>query len=245
MYQGDRDALLSACHVLFGHRMDPPFLLHLRESGVRSAWRRKALQTHPDRTVDGAAKPGHAEAFIEARRAYGVLLEFLARRGQGREPAARAAHAPARPPHRPPAERTRAHRRGQSRPQPSVPFRRLRLGEFLYHARVIPFATLIEALVWQRRQRSRFCEVGQRWGLLSEPDVAQLLGRRLPHERVGAAAERLRLLTSFQVRTVLAFQRSRQEPLGSYFVSHGLLTPQQLERHLRLLEDHNRAVRRR
>ncbi|HEY5998422.1 MAG TPA: hypothetical protein VI078_03865, partial [bacterium] len=69
--------LLEACRVLFGHRLDPGFLGHLQESGLRAAWRRAALRWHPDRVPEAAARRRHADRFIEARQAYGVLRDFL------------------------------------------------------------------------------------------------------------------------------------------------------------------------
>ena len=76
----------------------------------------------------------------------------------------------------------------------------------------------------QRRQRERFCEIVLRWSYLSEVQVQTLLARRLPLERIGETAQRLRLLTPLQVRLVLTFQQMRQEPLGKLFVRRGLLT---------------------
>lgn len=229
-------ALIEACRVLFGRDFDPSFLGHLQEGGLKAAWRVKALETHPDRSAH--RRSGHHDAgdFIAARRAYALLQDHLGRRGVRSAPAAHrpsrtaAAGRPARPAPRP---------RGPHGAAALVPRRRLRLGEFLYHSRVIPFSTLIEALIWQRRQRDRFCEICRRWGHLSEAQVRLLLAERLPHEQVGATAQRLRLLTSFQVRTILAFQRSRQQPIGRYFVSHGHCSPAALAALIGRLERHN------
>jgi len=239
--------LLEACRILFGRELDPSFLGQLQESGLRAAWRLKALQTHPDRVADRAAKRRHTEHFIEARRAYGLLQEHLGRRARHGAPAAnRAPHAAAtnRPPARPRPPGAAARRHVDHRAGPAVPRRRLRLGEYLYHARVIPFSVLIEALVWQRRQRDRFCEVGRRWGYLSDTEVRLLLSQRRLHELVGATARRLQLLTSFQIRTVLAFQQSRQQPIGNFFIRRGHLSPADLHSLLQRLDRHNTAFSR-
>jgi len=237
-----RTELLEACRILFGRELDQSFLGCLQESGLRSAWRLKALQTHPDRVADRAAKHRHTERFIEARRAYGLIQEHLGRRARhGATAENRAPHAAAtdRQPARPRPPGAAAHRHCDHRDALAVPRRRLRLGEYLYHARVIPFSALIEALVWQRRQRDRFCEVGRRWGYLSDAEVRLLLSERRPHEQVGATAQRLQLLTSFQVRTVLSFQQSRQQPIGSFFVHRGHLSPAALHSLLQHLDRHN------
>lgn len=240
------EELLEACRLLFGARLEPAFLEHVQESGLRAAWRRKALQTHPDRTTDGPTKLRNSERFIEARHAYGLLREYLG----SRSPAAARAPAPCahrqgkRPPPRPRPQRSSTHRPEERCPVAGVPRRPLRLGEFLYHSRVIPYSALIETLVFQRRQRERFCEIVLRWSYLSEGQVRCLLARRLPLERVGETAQRLRLLTPLQVRLVLTFQRMRQEPLGKLFVRRGLLTTQCLAEQLARLHDHNSSRRR-
>ncbi|HWR98704.1 MAG TPA: hypothetical protein VN317_09820 [Candidatus Methanoperedens sp.] len=237
--------LLEACRVLFGREFAPASLEFIREAGLRAAWRRRAFQTHPDRIVEQAAKRRHSDRFIEARRAYGVLLEHLVRRTQHGAPAAgRAPHSggAGRPPARPRPPGDTARRVCDHLIAPAIPRRRLRLGEYLYHARVISLSTLVDALVWQRRQRDRFCEVGRRWGYLSETEMRLLLARRRPNEQIGATAQRLRLLTSFQVRTVLWFQQSRQQPLGSFFVLRGHLSPTALDSLLRRLHRHNASL---
>ena len=249
MREACQDQLLEACRVLFGARLDPSFLEHVQESGLRAAWRLKALQTHPDRTTDRATKIRNNERFIEARHAYGLLKEYLGRRGVRRDtPAARSPgstpHRPApRPPQRPRPQRPAPNRPADHRPVAGVPRRRLRLGEFLYHSRVITYSALIETLVFQRRQRERFCEIVLRWRYLSEEQVRSLLDRRLPLERIGESAHRLRLLTPLQVRLVLSFQQTRQEPLGKLFVRGGFLTSPHLEEQLSRLINHNSSLR--
>ena len=242
-----RSELLEACRLLFGADFDPSFLDHVQEPGLRAAWRLKAFQTHPDRTTGPAAKIRNSDRFIEARRAYGLLQEHLGRRGSHRNPLTAqtfsGAHRPEqRPPqrHRPP--RPASHRAGEQRPAAGVPRRRLRLGEFLYHSRLITFSALVEALVVQRRQRERFCEIVLRWSYLSGDQVRNLLARRLPSERIGETAHRLGLLTPVQVRLVLTFQQMRQEPLGKLFVRRGLLSTRRLEEQISRLTRHNAAV---
>jgi len=248
MREASRDELLEACCLLFGTRLDHSFLEHVQESGLRAAWRRTALQTHPDRTTDGVGKIRNGERFIEARRAYCLLQEYLGGRAAHRDPAATrpagpGAHRPAqRPAQRSHPQRPAPHRHGERRPAATVPRRRLRLGEFLYHSRVITFSALIETLVSQRRQRERFCEIVRRWCYLSEPAVQTLLARRRPLERIGETAERLRLLTPLQVRLVLRFQQLHQEPLGELFVRRGLLTARHLEEQLSRLVAHNASL---
>jgi len=52
----------------------------------------------------------------------------------------------------------------------------------------------------------------------------------------------LGLLSPFQVKTLLFFQRSQQERLGQYFVVHQLLSKDNLERFVADLQEHNARV---
>jgi hypothetical protein len=249
MSEARRDELLEACRLLFGVSLDASFLDHVQEPGLKAAWRLKALQTHPDRTIDRAAKATSNERFIEARAAYGLLREYLGRRGlrgdaAPRRPAGPGAYRAGQRPAPRPRPRYASQRPADARPLVAIPRRRLRLGEFLYHSRMITFPALIETLVHQRRQRERFCEIVVRWNYLSPSQVRALLLHRRPLERIGEAAQRLRLLSPAQVRLVLTFQRMCQEPLGKLFVRRGLLTDLLLEEQLARLLDHNASLRR-
>ena len=238
MGDSGRAGLLEACRVLFAGDPEPAFLHRVRPDGLRSAWRRRALATHPDRVTEPDLKQLHTERFLEASRAYELLRAFVDRRDQP----------PRRPrtvPVRSRGDRPRATA-GAPRPQrgtppaaAGLPRRRLRLGEYLCHVRLISLRDLIEAVVWQRRQRERFGEISRRWGLLDEERSVLLLVGRAPGERIGAAARRLGLLSETEVRVVLGFQRRRQPPLGSYFVLQGLLSPPALGAQLARLAAHN------
>jgi hypothetical protein len=107
---------------------------------------------------------------------------------------------------------------------------------------LISYRTLIEALVWQRRQRPSIGETAQRWGWLNETAIRTILNQR-GNRRFGEKAVDLGLLTPFQVRTLLFYQRSRHQRLGQYFVQKGLLSPADLDELVRQLEAHNSRVR--
>jgi hypothetical protein len=232
--------LCAAWRTLFGPGPDAPPLSTLSPPALRRAWRQQALRTHPDRVTDPAGKRRATEEFIEASRAYELLASFVSA-GPPRR-AARAAARPSPQAHarpRPPGEPAR--RRPRAAAGAGFPRRRLRLGEFLYRSRVITFESLIAALLWQRRQRERFGEICQRWGLLGPVEAALLLERRTPGEPVGRTARRLRLLTEAEVGAVLSFQRRRQRPLGEYFLEQGLLTRLALRALLARHDAHNAA----
>src|SRR6056297_2660936 len=82
---------------------------------------------------------------------------------------------------------------------------------------------LIKGLVWQRSQRPPIGKLAQRWGWLTEQQVAEILSHRGPSRRFGQKAVELKLLQVVQVEALLFHQRSQQQRLGQFFVIRGLL----------------------
>lgn len=247
-----RQELFNACQVLFGREVDVSvgFLNYLQLSGVKSAYRRKALETHPDRA---AALSGDtrdmAEGFKALNEAYKRLSSYvenpslfliddekdgpLARwplyRGQsiaktvaGQEP-------------RRPGE-------GKYHTGP-MPASSQPLARFLYYSGAISYETLIAALVWQRMQRKLLGALAARKDWLSEKDALKTVVSRLPGEKFGECAVRRGLLTVQQVELLLGEQK-RLPLIGSYFCANGLLTPGELGEFLARQYSHNRTPRR-
>ncbi len=210
--------ILVACRVLFGPQvqLSGEFLLYLQEGGVKSAYRRRAKEVHPDAVADEE----RVEDFRQLARAYQEVLGFLRLRDRGSEPVPKVTP-------RPPGT------------GPFPPLRPLEFGQFLIARGVIPLRALAEALVWQRGQRPAIGIIACRWGWLSQENLARILGSRQQHGRFGEKAVRLGLLTPAQVRTLLFFQRSRQKKLGAFFIEKGLLTPDELDL---LLAEHRRQT---
>ncbi len=156
--------LFKACESLFGTDIDVSveFLRYLKPAGVRAAYRKKAMETHPDRAavLDGQAD-FMADRFKEISLAYRLLSEFLAApekysldeqgalyRRRRTRPAARADAAA------PPAEPLYTGR---------IPARRLLFGQYLYYAGRISLSALVKAVVWQRLQRPSVGALAQSW----------------------------------------------------------------------------------
>lgn len=80
--------LYQACQVIFGPELDisREFLEYLQLSGVKSAYRKRAMETHPDR---GAAVEGlllsqpSVELFHNVQQAYENLVNYLKARENG------------------------------------------------------------------------------------------------------------------------------------------------------------------
>jgi hypothetical protein len=83
-----RQELFDACQILFGTELElsNEFLDYIQESGLKSAYRKKAFETHPD-TIIGQDKPDNikncADMFLQVQQAYENLTKFIDARSKG------------------------------------------------------------------------------------------------------------------------------------------------------------------
>jgi hypothetical protein len=252
--------LIDACATLLGAqaRRGGQIPLHqLDVSVIRRAYRRLAVTTHPDAAARAGARPGSVDGkrFIEASRAYELLMGYLlAQGGRARAPAA-SVHT-VRP--RPTPETGRSTgEKSSNGPRKSgdagtaktgksplhyhgaLPRRRLRLAEFLYYSGRVSWQSLISAIVWQRAARPRFGELAREMRALTRQELTKVLGARRRHEQTGDTARRLRLLTAEEVAQILRMQRARHKPIGRYFVEKERMPRVELTMILRELFRHN------
>lgn len=179
---------------------------------VREAFRRRALETHPDRAAAlGRSEASLAEEFRQLLEAYRVLSSE--ERAPGAQPA-RSADRPSRTP------QDHLHRA-------TLPRRPLLFAEFLYYSGRVSWRNLVEAVSWQRRQRPSIGRIAVEWGHLSEGEVREIMERR---RRDGAAAEpfgeyarRTGFLSTAQLLALLGRQRRQQRRIGQFFVESGLV----------------------
>ena len=231
-------AILDACRILFGDEVNlgPEFLGYLQPSGAKSAFRIQAKLHHPDHFADAApeVKARQTERFREIHQAYNLLSDFLARRHHLRPRTSTRASTGPRPDHAArPARATAPHDPASIPPLP------LEFGIYLYYRGKIDYRNLIEALVWQRRQRPALGIIACQWGWLTEEKVRRVLGHRGSGGRFGRKAVGLGLLNPLQVEALLRHQRSHQQRLGQYFVDHGLINTAEADLLARELERHN------
>ena len=229
--------LLEACALLLGastRTAGAAYLQQLDPATVRRAWRALAVSSHPDAARRGGVKSGTNDdrRFIEASRAYELVMGYLLSRPASPFSSARASKRPA--PEKPAEKRGGAlYYRGM------VPRRRLRLAEFLYYTGRVSWQSLINAVVWQRKAQPRFGELARELRSISSQDLARLLGSRLRHEQMGETAQRLRLLSAAEVERILRLQRARKRPIGRYFLEKESMTSATLVSLLRELHRHN------
>ena len=238
-------ALLNACRTLFGQDacLSPEFLAALQPSGARTAFRNQAKVHHPDAHAGSSphVRQQQTERFREIHQAYHLLIAFLEKRHHPRPTAS--------PPR---SASTAAHWWGsaprqerRNRPQPgprSIPAIPLEFGMYSFYQGKITYQQLIEALVWQRRQRPALGVIAQQWGWLSETRVAQILGHRGQAVRFGKKAIELGVLKARQVEALLTYQQSQQKRIGAYFVEQGWLSEDEAEQVSRQLKTHNSQV---
>jgi hypothetical protein len=229
-------AILDACRTLFGDEVNlgPEFLGYLQPGGAKSAFRTQVKQHHPD-CFPGAPPEVRARQtahFREIHQAYHLLASYLDQRGRGRPPAI-----PVKP--SPPPSQPRQHNKTDIRGIPPLP---LEFGLFAYYREKIAYRDLIDALVWQRRQRPALGVLACQWGWLSEIKVRRILGHRGTGGRFGRKAVELGLLSPLQVEALLRHQRSHQRRLGQYFVDRGIMTATEADALAIDLQRHNAWV---
>lgn len=275
--------LFRSCEIIFGPELtiSREFLDYLQLSGIKSAYRKRAMETHPDRAAlenDRVQRQRH-DLFHSVQEAYENLITFLdakekgyclpapARQAQPRTQPPR----PAQPkPHRPqqakahqakaaPRQQARANAQtkagsGNTASKPTMfwnteslyqgplPNRRLLLGHFLYYSGLINWRTIIQALIWQRTERPRLGEIGQRFGLLNETDVVQILRNRPTLQPFGQTAMDMGLLSQPQLQMLVAHQKRLQKKFGEFFLEKRILEPNELRALLQQYQEHNASI---
>lgn len=228
--------VMKACRTLFGPEPDigRGFLLYLQPCGVKSAYRKKAKETHPDffYTEDRSVQQQKTALFRKIMEAYEIVNRFLKERQKGLwVPGKDTAPASAR-----------KHNNDAYYYRGPVPFYHFEIGSYLFYSGHISYLQLIEALTWQRMQRPIIGSVALRWGWLAKPAIERITATGNAPGRFGEKAVHLGLLSDFQVRTLLWYQRSKQERIGKYFIMKKILTSDQLDHFVQKLHEHNSRV---
>ncbi len=237
--------VFDACGLLFGSKVEISldFLKYLELSGLRSAYRKKALETHPDRArALGRDEAKMSDRFREVTLAYENLIPIVRNKGvvplQGQSIAN--------------TNNEEAKAGCQTKKDFSelfytreIPKRELLLGQFLYYSGLISWRTLIRAITWQRKQRPLIGQIALDWKMISRNEIQSILMRRNLKGRFGERAIRLGYLSRFQLMALLGKQRNLQSPIGEFFVNEGILHIQDMEVMTERQKIHNRNVCRR
>ena len=250
MYFHSETALFNACRTLFGKdvTLSHEFLDYLQPSGAKAAFRCQAKVHHPDAYANSSTQicKQQTERFREIHQAYKLVIDYLEKRHGNRPKVASARPSQATSYRVRSANRQRAQQRPHPQPRPSsIPAIPLEFGMFSYYLGRVSYRQLIEALVWQRRQRPTLGVIAQKWGWLSDAKVAKIMGHRGHSLRFGKKAVELGYLKPHQVEALLHYQRSLQQRIGQYFIDKGLLTQAEADQVSQSLKTHNDQVSRR
>lgn len=230
----------EACRVLFGPEVEisVDFLKYLQPDGLRSAFRRKALETHPDLSNAFQKEKRHMnDLFIEVTSAYHKLRPLVG----GKAPFLIQNDATESAPH----HKKRAQKKHDfSRPinTKSIPKRKLLIGQFLYYSGLISWQSLIDAIVWQRKHRPRIGEIALKWNMLSDRDVQEILQWKGMKEKFGERALLMGYLNRFQLMALLGKQRNLKYPIGEYFVRQNILHSELVEIMVQKHRLHNKRM---
>jgi len=115
----------------------------------------------------------------------------------------------------------------------------LLFGEFLFYSGVISWEALIEAIVWQRRQRPRIGEMAVREGYARPEEIRRVALAKKLGTPLGEAMVRAGLLGRREVERLVRRQRLRQRLLGEFFRSRSLLRREDLNSLAGALLRHN------
>jgi hypothetical protein len=246
--------LYNACHVLFGSGIDvsADFLRYLQMPGLKAVYRRRALETHPDRAAVLSRPAVDMEThFKEVNAAYQELHTFLENpsqfsliddrfRKESKQPSGKM-H---------PRQRTQkkyadptADRYRRQLFRGNIPSRELLFGQYLYYYGSISYKQLIDAIIWQKIKRPLVGCIAIRLGWLYEDEIDEILKLRRWGEKFGEVALRGGYLTSDNLRIILTRQRLLQPRIGKYFIESNILPTSFVEKLAEALRRHNRQFK--
>jgi hypothetical protein len=232
--------LLHSCRILFGPeaQITPQFLGYLQPAGVKTAYRKLAMETHPDRAQHiGVDEAILEERFKEVNRAYEQIFSYV------REPdryiltmPTGSFYHPDRPVTKPPSSPSQ---------HPYfytgvIPSRKIFIGQFLYYSGIISMRQMFGAVGWQKIQRPRLGDIARNLRWLTPLDIQNILHHRNRGELFGEFALRTGLLSYYQLLVLLGRQKKLQPRIGDYFIEKGILYPKKLDALEAALKEHNR-----
>lgn len=244
--------LFQACETIFGPevKVSYDFLEYLQPIGIKTAFRKRAFETHPDRAMAlGALHQDLNAEFINVRQAYERLLSFVENKNGNSLNAhlfkgfrTRQSSYFSAGQHNG-GQKKNHHKRFKNHPDHfytgGLPKGNLMFGQFLYYSGLISFRTLIEAICWQRRQRPLIGQIAVAWGLISYPDVLRILTIRTFDEKFGECALRSGYISNFEQFALIGKQKRLQRPFGEYFIENGILSSADLTGIARKQQLHN------
>jgi len=241
----NRTELYDACKTIFGPEISvsDDFLRYLQPFGLKTAYRKRAFETHPDRArAVGDHGPDMHRRFQQVRSAYEALRHYVENRSRriAGEPVfngRRRQHYAGRHTSQRGARRAADHYYHGRLPQ-----RSLLLGQYLYYSGRISWRNLIDAIVWQSAQRPKVGQLALQAGIMSNQQVVTVLSQRALNERFCDCAQRFGFISIRQRASLIGRQRKMQRCIGEYFVENGLITSRDLSDLVAAQHTHNKRA---
>jgi hypothetical protein len=264
-YTISKTNLINDCYLLFGSNVfnHVDFLRGLSPSELKTAYRKKALETHPDRARTlGRSEDTMDDRFKEVITAYErlnsivqggkiyILRDEVPRKENARktyhhtQTKQKSASGFSYTANAGKTEYTQMAKRSVSDRfyDGNVPERELLIGQFLYYSGLISWKTLCDAVYWQRKQRPIIGKIALDWGILSLDDIKKILTGRSYKIKFGEYALRNGFITHFEHLAIIGRQKKLQPPIGKYFIQQGVLVNTELKEMIESLKQHNRKV---
>lgn len=233
--------LFHSCEIIFGPELtiSREFLDYLQLSGIKSAYRKRAMETHPDRAAlenDRVQRQRH-DLFHSVQEAYETLITFLEAKEKGYclPPPARQAQPrtqPFRPaPAKPPRPRPAHAKQGASGPRPQARAGGQTKADFR-NASSRPAVFWDTESLYQGPLPNRRLLLGHFLyysGLINWRTIIQaLIWQRTERPRLGEIGRRFGLLNEEDVVEILR-NRPILQPFGETAINLGLLSHPQLQ----------------
>ena len=246
--------LIRSCHILFGLEVQatPAFLNYLQISGIKTAFRQKAFATHPDIVTRDSSLVTNcsSHSFQDVKEAYDLLTGYIHRREKsshlhkpyGSAPFTRQNYSACNGNRNDTVFSSSARMSGKNIPpgtgfqnnrtrsffQGTLPPYPLLFGRFLYYSGIISWFNISQALVWQKTQRPLVGELSRKLGWLTMLETMQIL-KNGKNCQFGETAVQMGFLSDLQIRSILLRQKQLHKKIGSFFLEHDILTPEELQ----------------
>lgn len=244
--------LFNDCYLLFGPNVGLPvgFLKNLLASELKTAYRKKALETHPDRAkVIGVDENETEELFKRVTLAYERLNSFINGSKDFDIVDGKPTRRNTKTNHRKYTKTTHNKNKQGNRDKQwtvsdhfykgFVPNRKLLIVQYLYYSGQISWRAFFDAIYWQRKQRPLIGQIAQGWGILTPEEIRKILKERNYKDRFAEYAWHNGYITRFQFMALIGKQKMLQRPIGEYFTQHGILSIEEVNKVLENLKIHN------
>jgi hypothetical protein len=254
---------LRSCEILFGPEtvISREFLDYLQLSGLKAAYRKRAMETHPDRVFEAQRHVYRQtnDSFHAVNEAYMNLRLFLESKnttwrkqdGVAEENGAtwtkgghnhhfRQALRPIIIP--PDKKREKIFENTERLYQGPEPYRTLLFGHFLYYSGLTNWRTITRVLFWQKADRPIFGELGCRFGIFSQEDITRILRNKKPFQLFGQTARELGIITECQLKELIVRQQGLKKKFGRILLEKNLVNRYELQELLSQFERHNANI---